>query len=260
LTIMNKLNPKQRESVQNFIVFTGSGEDVAIEYLKKHNWNIEIAADNYFNAPPPPSSNKSSSSSRADPKRIEQLYLKYKDLDSDSIGEHGTSELLKDLGIAADDVMSLVLAWQLNAKNLGEFEKEDFVNTLTALKVDNVAKLAERLNQAKSDLARDDAAFKEFYMYIFDLSKGQQKSLQLDIAIELWKMVLKEKFRFLDLWCSFLKEKHNRAISRDTWALLWDFTKMINPLMTNYDSEGAWPVLIDDFVEYARPKIMNLSK
>jgi hypothetical protein len=62
----------------------------------------------------------------------------------------------------------------------------------------------------------DPVAFKRFYGFVFSYGKeGIQKSLDLDSAIELWKILLADKFRNLPLWCEFLKETHsNRSISK----------------------------------------------
>ena len=92
-------------------------------------------------------------------------------------------------------------------------------------------------------------------MFAFDYNiPAGMKGLPVETARMLFPLVLEGRFKHLDMWLEFLEPRKN-AISRDTYALLFDFVITIDERMANYDENGAWPVLLDEFVEYARPKL-----
>ncbi|KAI8011678.1 DCN1-like protein 1 [Camellia lanceoleosa] len=222
---MNKLGRGHRDKVQQFITITGSSEKVASQALKASDWHLEGALDIF--------------------------YTKFQNPYVDMILADGITLLCNDLQVDPQDIVMLVLSWHMKAATMCEFSKQEFIGGLQALGIDSLEKFRDRMQFMRSEL-KDEQKFREIYNFAFGWAKEKgQKSLALDTAIGMWQLLFAEKqWPLVDHWCQFLQARHNKAISRDTWSQLLEFARMVDPTLSNYDAEGAWPYLIDEFVEY----------
>ncbi|XWS32876.1 hypothetical protein CRYUN_Cryun22dG0028100 [Craigia yunnanensis] len=69
-------------------------------------------------------------------------------------------------------------------------------------------------------------------------------------AVAAWRLVLAGRFRLLNQWCDFVEKNQRHNISEDTWQQVLAFSRCVHENLEGYDPEGAWPVIIDDFVEH----------
>jgi len=249
---MNKLKSSQKEKVRQFIAFTNTGEKTAIYCLGVHEWRMDIATDNYFQHPD--KYNKETKCT-VDKKKLTQLFEKYKDANDDKMLVNGLAQFCEDLNLDPASFEVLLICWKFKTAIQCEFTRKEFIDGMTELGCDSLDALKRRLPSVEQEIS-DQAKFKELYLFTFNFAKTPgQKCLELEMAIAYWNIVLKGRFRFLDLWVQFLTENQKHSIPKDTWDLLLDFSYTITDEMDNYDDEGAWPVLIDDFVSWARPRV-----
>ncbi|XP_011010654.1 PREDICTED: uncharacterized protein LOC105115464 [Populus euphratica] len=104
---------------------------------------------------------------------------------------------------------------------------------------------------SKLELMVDFSEFSRFYDFVFFMCRENgQKNITVNKAITAWKLILAGRFRLLNQWCDFVQENQRHNISEDTWQQVLAFSRCVHENLEGYDPEGAWPVLIDDFVEH----------
>lgn len=167
--------------------------------------------------------------------------------------------MLDDLKLSPDDRKVLILAWKLKAQQQCEFTRDEFVNGMLEMGVDNVDSLRAKLQQYEIELD-DPIKLKDLYSFTWEYAKSSEaaKTLEPQAAVSYWNIILHDRFDHLNLWIKFIESQEKpRAISRDTWNLVLEFALTINKQMSNYDVDGAWPVIIDEFVDWAKKQHLN---
>lgn len=89
--------------------------------------------------------------------------------------------------------------------------------------------------------------------YTFGFAREEtQKCLPQDVAVELWKLLLPGYFPHSKHWVAFVTNHSKNSISKDLWQQVLEFGSNISPDLSNYDENGAWPVLLDDFTVHMK--------
>eukprot|EP01156_Anaeramoeba_ignava_P022553 Anaeramoba_ignava/c20785_g6_i1.p1 GENE.c20785_g6_i1~~c20785_g6_i1.p1 ORF type:complete len:274 (-),score=104.30 c20785_g6_i1:21-842(-) len=271
---MNELDQKQRDQVRQFIILASVSVNQAISMLRNSNWNLENSLDSFFDGlenqeisltqqtfvegnSKPKEQEKHKKKSPPSFQTLQKLFNNYKDKESNRILFNGVDAFLKDLDVDPMDVMSLIISYFLNAQIMCEYSQDEFVNGWWKYQCDTIERMKDQLPQLQKRI-QNESEFIPFYKFVFHFSKESpdHKTIKSEVAIMLWKLVLKDKFPLLNDWIEFLEnEKNGQApITFDTWELLYDFAKTVKPSLEDYDETAAWPVLIDEFVEYQKEK------
>ncbi|KAM7276822.1 hypothetical protein ACFE04_018688 [Oxalis oulophora] len=240
------LSKVQSRKLLQFKVETGATKKESLQALKTSGWDFEEAIRYFYSKQQP------QNETETDTRILEELYERYKDQYQDMIlVDHGITLLCDDIQVDPQDIVMLVVSWHMKAATMCEFTKEEFINGLKDMEIDSLEKFCERVPFIRAEL-KDEEKFGEIYKFAFGWAKEKgQKFLGFDTAIGMWQLLFAEnRWPLVDQWCEFLQAHHNKSITQDTWCQLLLFVRTVDAQLSNYDPEGSWPYLIDEFVDY----------
>jgi len=172
----------------------------------------------------------------------------------DLIGPEGMEKFCEDIGVEPENIVMLVLAWKMDAKQMGFFTLQEWLKGLSELQCDSIAKLQGKLDYLRS-LLNETATFKNIYRYAYDFARDKdQRSMDLETGKAMLQLLLGKHWTLYGSFHQFLEQSKYKVINKDQWCNILEFSKSIHPDLSNYDEDGAWPVLLDEFVEWLKSR------
>lgn len=177
----------------------------------------------------------------------------------------GISKLCEQLSLdPLEDVRVLVLLHKLGAtRKPSQITREEWIEGCHRLKLDSIAKFKAFIPQLDTGFM-DREEFSDFFKFCFQFNRtGTHKTLDKDIVVMLLPMCLgggRINANRLNTFIEFLEKTTDTSYSKitlDQWRSFLDFSYEFedDDALASYDEVGsAWPVLIDEYVEYMEEK------
>ncbi|XP_031106304.1 DCN1-like protein 5 [Ipomoea triloba] len=207
---------------------------------------------------PPPPPDPVISEADKELERIDKLFYTYANDSSGLIDPEGIEILCSHLGVDHTDIRMLILAWKMQAGRQGYFTLEEWRNGAKELKADTIENLKKAFGQLEEEL-ESPSNFVDFYAYAFQycLTEHNQKCIETEIVCVLLDLVLGPRFQpQVAALVEYIQiQKDYKVITMDQWLGFNRFLSEISfPDFSNYDEELAWPLILDDFVDWMREK------
>ncbi|RAH42202.1 defective in cullin neddylation 1 family protein [Aspergillus brunneoviolaceus CBS 621.78] len=247
----------QKQQIAQFISFTQAKDTAAAKFLKAARWDLEEAINTYFQSP---------SGAGASTSAINKIFDSYSDSPEESpeiIGIDGVMRFLGDISVQLDEVTCLAIAELVKSPTMGEFTREGFLHGWRALGADTLAKMTAHAAELRARLPIEPDLFRRVYRYTFPLCRMQgQRNLQFEIAAEQWRLFFTAEHGgvawgsattpWLDWWLEFLEGRGPRPVNKDLWEQVEVFMRKTgeDEAMGWWSADGAWPGVIDEFVEF----------
>ncbi|KAF9553816.1 DUF298-domain-containing protein [Agrocybe pediades] len=244
---------------------------------------------------PTPKTSKSSQTSKKSTKKEPysaqgalQLFEKYADNDDTNvIGPDGFVQLCTDAGMPMEGALPIIFEWQLNAKEMAKISKEEWVAGTTTLQISSIPQISAVVKELEDLLILEKrpvsstvkgqpeydrkaylgyaadvkSAFQKLYFFSFNLVKPEgSKNIEMETAIAFWTVLLVPKYPLMGEIIRFINEKGTyKASNKDLWSMMLEFCQTVSPTLENYEADGAWPTLLDDFVAWKSIQSSNCA-
>ena len=204
-------------------------------YKPNNNYNNNNNNNNYFNKP-----NNNNISD----------FEKYFNPKTEVLDEEGMIKLGKDLNIDIYTNMFIpYFFYKCSAKKLDEVTKSEYNKGLNYFNVKSILNISKNnINNFQFDIFKED--FKKYYEYIFNINNNKN-NIDYEI-IEIYFPELFKKYKFVNDFITFLKEKNIKNLNKDQYFQFYELIKEIgNKFPNDYNSEiDSWPSLFDEFFYY----------
>jgi DCN1-like protein 1/2 len=228
-----------------FMSISGASVTVANDYLKRTGYHLDRALDLYFSSAP-----AAGGKSRA---TLEKFFREICPPGESAIEGDSLMGLIENCGSDPCDLVWLAIAYHCNAKKAACFTLDEWIQGMRALELTSLASLKKALPELRKRVTARGEEARNIYRFSFIYSLDEAvRNLKVEDALMLWDLLLKPlNWPLYDRWIAFISSKVS-VVTKDNWNLIYELATTVKADLSNFDAAGAWPVMIDDFVELVK--------